>query len=475
MTFAEHFNIQLLGYEDWFDPILEQDTRLFIDPLLAANSRVVHLQDAKEKISHFFKKAFEIAAESQPNIRDIRYRILLRMLVFPEVEEICLGYASFGTKGSGSSNGFSRLIAQAIYDSINMGIDNIDNFELLGIFNEGIGPDRISDTTANILKADLIAYTQDICIRNNVPTKNVLIRNYKYNFDSNRWDSEVASLPINPINNKPIILVPKDSLVYFHTINSDAFLDYIWRMKGEEITDSFSFWLKGEINKSDIIQIARQRRGWVEEFEKYIIEELRFFPYDLQKDPQGVYIPLLESTKYAKDNPIALSAKDEKEFYEVVDFIIEQYSTFMENHGGYKLLWNDNNKPKREEAAQIMFTCVVKQYCRANNIDLTREANIGRGPVDFKFSSGYHDKVIIELKLAKNSKFWSGLEKQLPKYMEAEEAKYGYFIVICYSDDDLKKVADINNVVENVKEKAKIDIKTLIIDATPEKPSASKL
>ena len=38
------------------------------------------------------------------------------------------------------------------------------------------------------------------------------------------------------------------------------------------------------------------------------------------------------------------------------------------------------------------------------------------GPVDFKFSTGYSKRVLLEVKLAHNTKLWNGLQRQLPRY-----------------------------------------------------------
>lgn len=54
----------------------------------------------------------------------MRYKQLLRMMSFPEVSEICLGYAESDTGGSGSGGSFSKIIVDSIFDSIEMGVTN---------------------------------------------------------------------------------------------------------------------------------------------------------------------------------------------------------------------------------------------------------------------------------------------------------------------------------------------------------------
>jgi hypothetical protein len=49
--------------------------------------------------------------------------------------------------------------AKAIVD---LGIDDPDLFVAMGLFEEGIGPDRISDMATNVIFPDLIAFNTRI-------------------------------------------------------------------------------------------------------------------------------------------------------------------------------------------------------------------------------------------------------------------------------------------------------------------------
>lgn len=131
--------------------------------------------------------------------------------------------------------------------------------------------------------------------------------------------------------------------------------------------------------------------------------------------------------------------------------------------------------PKKENAAQIAFVAVVRNYCRANNIDLTREANIGRGPVDFKFSSVYQDRALLEVKLASNSNLRKGLEKQLTTYLKAEQIKHGYYLIVFHYNKELEKINEVKKEVDSISSKLDLNLKVRVIDATLDKPSASTL
>ncbi|MAL59709.1 MAG: hypothetical protein CMC14_06655 [Flavobacteriaceae bacterium] len=476
MIFSTEFKIERTKDDDWFDPILSTDTKLFIDPFLVFDSDHDSFNNTHQKTIDFFNLAFEIASLSNANKTDIRYRQLLSMMKFPEVEEVCLGYASRGTGGSGSGGGFSTMIVDSLFESIKLGITNLNHFEEIGLFNEGFGCDRISDMTATLLKKEIIAYTQEICKRHKVPTTKIRVKQYEFDSKFKRWKDKEVNLPLNPYTKKGVLLVPKKFLRELPTISADEFFDYCWSNMNEELRDQYGIEIKSQVKKSDIIQIARQNREWIAEYEAYR-DEKGSKAYDIAKDPKGYYKWVIDTLNYVRENAYKfIIPKNESDFDKFTQEVIEQYEHFIEDNSGYKLLWDDKGRrPKSEEASQLIFTGIVKHYCKANNIDLNREVNLGRGPVDFKFSSGYENRALIEVKLAKNSKFWNGLEKQLIKYLKVEDIKKGVLLVICYNDNDLKKVSDIEKITKEVGKKNKVDLKVVVIDASFGKPSASKL
>lgn len=56
MLFSEQFNIKCMGDEEWFDPILHQDTLLFIDPFSVFKSTDDLFKDSYAEMMHFFSK-----------------------------------------------------------------------------------------------------------------------------------------------------------------------------------------------------------------------------------------------------------------------------------------------------------------------------------------------------------------------------------------------------------------------------------
>jgi hypothetical protein len=191
MLFSTEFGIASRSSDDdWFDTILNTDTRLFVDPFLIfkepANSPWA---TAHAKIVAHFDLCFQLIAKGNLNSESVPYKKALDLLSFPEPAELCLGFTSTGIQGSGSGRGYANLIASAMVDAVNRGVKGLKHFEELGILNEGIGADRISDITCNVLKRDLIAYTQAISKRHGLSTTLCNVWAADYDEIRHRWAS----------------------------------------------------------------------------------------------------------------------------------------------------------------------------------------------------------------------------------------------------------------------------------------------
>jgi hypothetical protein len=114
---------------------------------------------------------------------------------------------------------------------------------------------------------------------------------------------------------------------------------------------------------------------------------------------------------------------------EVVMSIVAQFKTVTERKGLWKLFWHAG-RPHHERVAQMVFFALADAYCKANNLDITPEAETGVGPVDFKMSAGYHERILVEVKLSTNPRLVAGYEKQLKAYDDAESPISSTYLVI---------------------------------------------
>lgn len=474
MKFSELFDFQIEEDDNWFDPILTLDTKLFIDPFLVYQDEDGAFIGSHDEVISFFNIVFSLIAKSGGNQDSFTWKRAESLLLFPEAYEFCLGYSGKGTQGAGAGKGFAKVIAAALWEAIEAGVQEITHFEEIGILREGIGADIISDITATLLKHRFASYTAAICHKYKVNTASRRYRRGIFSEKHERWNPVEFELPLNPYNDKPILLAPQRYLRELPTINSGEFWDFCYDNENELLRQEFGLDITRHIDKETIVKFARRHPEIRQQFIS-ASEQVEADPYDFERDPKGVHRWYDDSQNYCTTNPLELAVNSEAEFLNSINGILLEFQNFIENNSGWKLLWNDNDRSRSEEASQLLFLGIVKHYCKANNIDISREANIGRGPVDFKVSQGYELRALLELKLAKNTRFWHGFSKQLPKYQEAEDIDLGYFIVIAYTDNDMKKLSQIQERVEEVNSATDYTITAIVIDARKNPLSASKL
>ena len=156
----------------------------------------------------------------------------------------------------------------------------------------------------------------------------------------------------------------------------------------------------------------------------------------------------------------------------VIDKIIENFRHLVEDRRLSEELYHDG-KPRAEKAAQRLFFVVAHAFCRANDLDLTPEADTGNGPVDFKLSSGFSRRVLVEIKLSTNGKLVAGYTRQLEAYATAEDAAAAYYLIVDVGQmgEKLEKLLTEKNLLAKAGQPAR---PIIVVDAT-RRLSASKL
>jgi len=450
-----------------FDPILDLDTRLFIDPHLLKHVDVPEFEQSYQNLQDHFRAIAKLLAASDAT-GDAFWRQADRMMTWPEVKGLCIGYASKGTSGSGIGPELrARLLATA-KAIINKGRNDPEIFELVGLLEQDFGPDRISDMTANVIRSDLATYTRRV---------------YSTLVDNGATAIEVdgeTDLPLNPFTQKPLLLVPQVLLR-----DLPVALDWSGRdlvaQHNQELRDRLNQFI-GQSWKDVIADLSKSSlKKTLLEYPELIDDLVRVYaekdaqPYDFARDRAGEYRWFPETQRMANENPLplglpAVPTVDEVEA--MILLICERFTQLVENNGLCKLFYNDGGKVKHESAIQLVFFGIAESYCRANGIMMARESDSGRGPVDFKFGTNMENSVLVEVKKSSNtSGLKKGVEKQLPEYMDAEGSKRAIYLVVDvggFSDAAVKNLNAVNTMTNGTA------IKILHVDGVP-KPSASKL
>jgi hypothetical protein len=457
------------------NPTLNVDTKLFMDPLLMEASAHEEIsQGARTTYNEYFTTVIKFLQATKAD-EDVAWRTAFKLLSFPEIKWTCLGYGAGSVSGSGSGDGMTAQMMQTGKEIVALGVEDPDLFVAMALFEEGFGPDHISDMVANVIIGNLLHFNNRVLDSLDVPREPVILR-------LRNGKTYEAYLPVNPClkgDIRPIILIPSDILrelpiakdwsgVSDAAAKNEEFrgrvnnqIAELWQAKTLKDKDELRRWALSDRDAfGDLMQM---------------IHTSEKTPYNLDSDTAGELFWRKLVTTLAIEQPFQLHpppALDIDGVANVVEQIIGQFRFLIEERRFSEELYA-NNAPRPEKAAQRLFFAVAYAYCKANNLDVTPEAETGNGPVDFKVSHGFTGRVLVEIKLSTNGKLVAGYTRQLETYRTAEEAQRGYYVVV-----DVGKIGDKAKALIAVKNAAsgqgQANSPIIFVDGT-RRPSASKL
>lgn len=475
MRFSERYRVARQTPDDWFDPMLTDDTPLYVDPFLIFEDSSQLWSDAHDQLIEFFNLVLGLVARAGDNQNSAHWRAASRLMTFPEPAEFCLGLSDGSVRGAGSGAGLRQEMLDACRTTVAAGVMELSHFEELIIFGAGIGADRIGDVVCNVLKRRFIDYTSEVSDRHQISTESVMCRHADWNLEARKWVDRSLPLPLNPYLSNPrrgVLLVPERFLRDIPIVGPENFWEWSYANHNEQIRDELNYEIGRKVDASTIVELAKKRPDLVRNYMEHVEQEPPN-AYEFGQDRQFVRW-YEEGCAIARALPIAHLPAAKHDFGNFISTIIGHFRHSVEQEGGWSLLWNDDGSPRAEKAVQALFRSVVIHYCRAAEIDLSGEANAGRGPVDFKFSQGWSARALVEVKLTKNSKYWHGLERQLPTYMNAEEIDVGYFVSVSFTDHDLTedRLERVRRCARIVSSQRNLIMNAIFVDAR-RPPSAS--
>lgn len=274
---SDHYNVPLLQNEvDFAIPFLDEDIPLYVDPFLLWKSpsqqdNALHTQIVStfNRLGEMFVKGQEVEAIS----------LLTEM---SECNEVGLGL-SMSRTGKQISKSTSRSIL-SLYNTVpQIKSHGFNHFEQIQILVEGISKDRISDFTCSLVKSFLIDYTIDQCRQNGIPLSKLSINRLDYK--KMKIMDETVGLPLNPVDMKPLLFVPKRWLRYIPWINYE---DYFANHFVRDIDDSQS--------AQDRIKVLNYNRDNYDAVESYIVQKERSSS-DCKNDPLFKQIPIISANR----------------------------------------------------------------------------------------------------------------------------------------------------------------------------------
>jgi hypothetical protein len=467
VLFSQCFNIDthILDEKNIFDPILNMDTKLFIDPMLLQRSEHEIIQNqATDEFRQYCENILSLLEESKVK-DDVAYRSAAKLIQVKEIEGTCLGYGTNSISGRSISKQNRDKIIYTASEIVKIGIRKPELFILLPLFEEGIGADTISDITTFAIRKALFSFTLNLARELNVKTSECI------------YNGDTIEIIKNPLQKKisPILLLPQDILrklpfasTWDDIIDTASFSSVLRAKVNHYISQTWKAKTKKE--KERQLAVLMKNKDGVNTLIE-IVNESKVKPYDFETDEKSVMFPQ-RIAEIILENPrkMFLKSNTANELIDVVKTIVNQFKFLIENKSINTLLWKEKAEPNNEKTTQKIFLLVAYSYCKANDIDINPEMDSGRGYVDFKFSKGFHKKVIVEIKHSYNPNIIDGFSEQLQLYKKAEETLHGFYVIVDVGGIGKKyeKLTEMYNA--DMEKKAEI----IYVDGLI-KPSASKI
>jgi len=204
-----------------------------------------------------------------------------------EVDEVALGYSLSEPSGRGIGPKQAKEIQLAFETSQAAKSGDIRDIADCALMIPGINRDKISDITSNILKKQLIEFTQKQCQIHSIPMKRVAVNN-AFDYDKFNFISFYSELPV--INGRAKILLPINSVRQDPQLSKDKyyrnFVIEFLKAEHEHAGDSLATVLKNGKVKVRIADLKARyplRAEFLYEFSKKHLKILDKYKSELRR------------------------------------------------------------------------------------------------------------------------------------------------------------------------------------------------
>ncbi|WP_292196416.1 hypothetical protein [Butyrivibrio sp.] len=446
-----------------FDSIVNKDSHFFINILRLKKATTPEFVHSYKSINDFFAEIMFLL-ETSSEKGDKFYRAALKKFYFNEVNGINLGFSESGA-GSGFGSVLSKQVISDAYEIVKTGSKQPQIFQLVGLFEENVAADRLSDMIATLIIDDIRAYTKRINVEVGI------------NADEFPEISFVDGVAINPYKNCELLYLPTEILHELPIAREWSDIDRVIAENEairNEVNDAIgNEWYKLAAHEKK--EYIRQKLFLNPEkcarvIDAYNKEEIS--PFDLNKD---IEYRVANIFKYIKRTGLLdflmHSQNGIGDSYEIAVMVLDIFRDWVENNKGWEQILLSPSA-QREKTVQKLIHLCGKKICEDHDFDFTFEPNEGPGPADIKISRGAKDKTIIEVKLNSNPNYLHGFEEQILTYEKAEKTNKGIYVYIKVEEHKMRD-SRIQQVYESKKTKEKNCPLLYVIDSMT-KISASK-
>lgn len=485
--FSDCFHVDPAVIEDYgaINISLINDMPLFIDPFLLFNSRDPEFQKIHQDIIDYLR----FLQDNTAGYLSLKKGMKAAWFTFSEVKQTWLGFSLSGNSGRGMGNDF----AQGLFKGLTTIYKNLDkstvtetvHIEKLCLICPKVGRDKISDFTTAFTKKYLLEYTEIFAKKYIAPElrRNVTVDRAYFDWDLKVWVRRVYDLPY--INGDYVLLTPKAILTRDDTFinRSDMLekLDVIGQaVPDEQLRFQLNTYLAGMLTDRSKRPSKKEKLRYAQAFVNNYPEIIDYY-LRYKEEHKEEATSISQNEVYEVEHILCEQASglinllaEQTDFYNlsinVYDEVtkrIQYLKHVIEDQDGYKLFYEADGTPiKRESILQTLFRLVWY----GTKLDVNREVNNGRGPVDYKISFGKKGAVLVEFKLASNSKLKQNMANQVEVYKAASESDSAIKVILYFTDQEQKKIYTVLNELGLAENN---DI--VLIDARPDKISASNV
>lgn len=484
LYFSDVFEVDAATLEDYgaFNISLVNDVPLFVDPFLLFYSDDEGHQEQHRGIIKYLRflrdRASEDAGTPSRGTLQAWYQ-------FPEVRQNWLGYSKVGNRGAGLGIAFARTLHRnlsAVFPTFGKDpISRSSHLEKLCLLEEGIGRDSVSDFVTNLIKGYLLRYTEAFA-RKHLPARLcgvTPVGHVRFNYVSRTWEPDRFLLPRymgDFVMLTPIELLTRDVTWINSADLHRQFDDVIGAVPNEQLRAELNqFWAAQLPTKPHRDDYARARAATLREYPEVIDYFIRM-KEDAGDEARRASTSQVDQVHQIFVNQVSQLVEELRTcttFYNAPATTLDEtraralfLKDVIENKGGHRFFYANGTPIRREHDLHLLF----RLTWFATPSDVTREANDGRGPADFKVSRGSRDKTLAEFKLASNTSLKRNLEKQVEIYQKASDAPHAIKVIVYFNDSEYAKVRTI---LQALGIQGSPDI--ILIDAGNEnKPAGSK-
>lgn len=434
-----------------FDVFLDVDSPFFINIKLLQHCTVPEFSGSYDRVNTRFREIGLLLKNATTHGK--LYKAAFNKFNFSEVNGINLGFAD-GKHGAGFGRQLRAQIIKDAFEIIQNGCEHPELFHLVSLFEDNVGPDRLSDMIARIISPDIVSYSKRVFSELGITPENYP----QYRFKD--------GLLKNPYKKYYLLLLPKDIL---HELPIARCWDDISRVCAEndairaEINEMISEeWRK--MSTAAKKEYLREQAFKVSSKANRILEAYKVSPADeycIFRNPE--YLAGYLSNTY--DMPDSTSTSS----YDAALEIVDNFKQWVEYHRGNTII-NGKGSKLSEKGVQILIHAVAQMFCSRFNWDFSPEPDSGRGHVDFKVSRG-NDKTVIEVKLTSNQDCEHGLEVQIEEYAKAENSQNKIFILVDNGSRS-DRVQAVERKRQEMERKELSPATVVVIDSMPKAPAS---